>query len=500
MNESHCLPSTATALFALSARFKLLLAAACVLPALAGCAGGILGMPGPDYAPPVAITAAAWQAQHPDTQVRPHAGSTQRLAQWWSQFNDPLLGDLIAAAQEQSGTLAQAAAAIERSRAEAITAGVAALPSVDGIASINRSAFTLGGPLAYRQQSQFGVQAGWEIDLFGGLARQREAAQARVEADVAQWHEARVSLAAEVANAYVALRHCEIQVVEAQADAHSRAESARIIAISGRAGLQGAAAVALAQAGAAESAGMLVQRRAQCDVAVKGLVALTAIEERDLRARLAQGGNARLPQPAQLQIASLPARVIEQRPDIAAAERRLAAASADIGAAEGNNYPRLSLSGSITPTRIAIGSAPALNLTTWSIGPSVSLPLLDGGRRRANVDAFRAQYAAAESAYRAKVRGAVREVEEALVQLASAAEREASVTAGAGAYRANFDAAQAKLRAGLGSVLELEEARRLSLAADAGLVTLAQERLAAWIALYRAAGGGWEPNVPLASR
>ena len=471
------------------------------LQLLAGCASGVFGTAGPDYTPPAAPPAAAWQARQDDS-LAPHGGSTQRLAGWWAQFNDSALDALIAAAQAQSSTLSQAAAAIERSRAEAIAAGAAALPGLDGIASANRSAFTLGGPVALRTQSQLGVQSRWEIDLFGALARQREAREAALAANVALWHEARVSLAAEVAGAYVNLRYCHIQVAQAEADAKSRLETARLTETATRAGFQPPSVLALARSAAAESAGGLTQRRAQCDIAVKGLVSLSAMDETALRALLAQSAPAQgtLPEPARFRIDALPARVIAQRPDIAAAERQLAAASADIGSAEADRYPRLSLSGNITPTRIAIGNAPALSLTTWSIGPALEIPLLDGGRRAANVDAARAQYAAAESAYRSRVRNAVREVEEALVRLASAAARESESAAAARGYRANLAAVQAMQRAGMGNALEVEEARRLALSADAGVAAIAQERLAAWIALYRAAGGGWEPEAPLASR
>jgi len=486
-----------------------------LLASLSGCAGGLFGTVGPDYVPPENQAAASWQAPF-ENRALAHQGSTQHLSTWWAQFNDAALDALIAAAQARSSTLAQAAATIERARADAIAAGVAATPSVDGIASANRSAFTLGGPAALRSQSQLGLQARWEIDLFGGLARERESRQATLESKLALWHDARVSLAAEVANAYVNLRYCEIQVEQAEAELRSRGETARITAAAGRAGMQSEAAIARVQAVAADAAGALAQRRAQCDISVKGLVALTAIDEPRLRALLSQSAGsvakspeaaarlpepaARLPQPAMFRIDSLPARVIAQRPDIAAAERQLAAASADIGNAEADRYPRLTLSGSITPTRIAIGNAPALSLTTWSIGPSLAVPLIDGGRRSANVDAVRAQYAAAESAYRSRVRNAVREVEEALVRLASAAERASEAEAAARGYRANLAAAQSMLRVGLGSALELEEARRPSLVAEAALAALAQERLAAWIALYRAVGGGWEPDPPVAPR
>jgi multidrug efflux system outer membrane protein len=444
---------------------------------------------GPDYAPSAPTAAGAWHARQPE--ALPHSGSTRRLADWWAQFKDPALDAMLAAAQSQSDTLAQAAAAIERSRADAIAAGSAALPSLEGIASANRAAFTFGGPAALRTQYQVGLQSSWEIDLFGGLARQRESAEATLESNVASWHDARVSLAAEVANAYVNLRHCEILVAQAVADAKSRAAAARATEAAGKAGLQSRSTVALAQASAAEAASILSQRRAQCDIFVKGLVALTALDETALRALLANSGTGRLPEPQHFRVDSIPARVVAQRPDVAAAERRVAAASADIGRAEADRYPRLTLSGNITPTRMAIDSAPALILTTWSIGPSLVVPVFDGGRRAANVDALRAQYAAAEYAYRAKVRAAVREVEEALVRLSSAAEREADTLASARGYRANLEGAQIRLDAGFGNVLELEDARRLSLAADAAVAALAQERVAAWVALYRAVGGGW---------
>jgi len=470
------------------------LAAAFVAQLLGGCATGLFGNVGPDYTPVPPPAPAAWHARTPEE--LPHAGSTRQLADWWAQFRDPALDAMLAAAQTQSNTLAQAAATIERSRAEAIAAGATALPSLEGIASANRAAFTFGGPAAYRTQLQVGLQSSWEIDLFGALARQRESAQAAFEANVASWHDARVSLAAEVANAYVNLRHCEILVAQAVADANSRAAAARATEAAGQAGLQSRSTVALAQASAAEASSILSQRRAQCDLFVKGLVALSALEETALRALLMRSGAGRLPQPQQFRVDSLPARVVAQRPDVAAAERRVAAASADIGRAEADRYPRLTLAGSITPTRISIDSAPALSLTTWSIGPSLVLPLFDGGRRAANVDAFRAQYAAADFAYRAKVRSAVREVEEAMVRLASAAEREADTITSARGYRANLEGAKIRLDAGFGNVLEIEDARRLSLAADAAVAALAQERVAAWVALYRAVGGGWSTPAP----
>jgi outer membrane protein TolC len=141
--------------------------------------------------------------------------SDDDLARWWQQFNDGALTALLGAAQDNSSSLAQASANIARARAEAITAGVANAPSLEAIASANRAAPTFTGPLILRTQTQLGLQSSWEIDLFGALARQREAKQASLDASVARWHEARVSLAAEVASAYVSLRHCQLQLQQA---------------------------------------------------------------------------------------------------------------------------------------------------------------------------------------------------------------------------------------------------------------------------------------------
>ena len=468
------------------------------LPTLAGCAmtQGLFATLGPDYKAPTPQVQ-AWQApgQQPAAQpLAAHGGSSAALKAWWQQFEDPVLTDLIDAAQRANASLAQASARIERARADAIAANAMSNPSLDGTAGLNRSAFSFGGPAVLRSQASVGVQSSWEIDLFGGAARQRESARAQLDANLAAWHDARVALAAEVANAYANYRLCEFQVELARADGASRHETARLTAITAGAGLQSPANAALARASAADGAANLLQKQAQCEIDIKGLVSLTALDEAALRARLARpaGVPPKLPKPARFAVDAVPARLLAQRPDIAAAERELAAASADIGVAEADRYPRLSLAGNVTPTRSRLDGSPTISVTTWSIGPSLTLPLLDGGRRAANADAARAQYAAAEAAYRGKVRNAVREVEEAMVRLASVAERMKDTTAAAAGYRESLEGARTRQRAGLGSLMELEEARRTAYAADAAVVALEYEGVSAWISLYRAAGGGWD--------
>lgn len=462
---------------------------------LAGC--GALPRVGPDYAgPPLARAAAhtdaargaapaddGWQAR------LPHGGQPVDLARWWSQFQDPALDAFVAAAQRESGSIAQAAARIEQARAVAVATGAAGLPMLDLSAQSSRGTINIGTTVLLANQTRLVAQAGWEIDLFGRIAREREAAGARLEARAADWHDARVSVAAETAAQYLQLRYGEALLALAEADAASRASTAAATERAAQAGLQAPADAALARASAAEAAARLSAQRAECDVTVKALVALTGLTEPAVRATLATTAG-RLPAPRAFAVTAVPATLLSQRPDLAAAERALAAASADIGSAEGDRYPRLSLAGSVGPLRFDAGAVGA-TITTWSIGPSLSLPILDGGRRRATVASARAAYLAAEADYRAKARQAIREVEEALVRLASAAERETDARIAVEGHRRNVAAAERRWQAGLGSLLEFEATRRLLLAADAALAGVQRDRVAAWVSLYRALGGGW---------
>lgn len=457
---------------------------------LHGCGAPLFRAVGPDHQPPAQRVSDRWQA--PSTPV-PHGGDPGELSRWWARFDDPMLLRMIDAAQRASPGLAQAAAAIARARAEAVAAGAAGLPAVDAITGLNRAAITFGGPALLRTQAQIGAQASWEIDLFGRLARGREAARARLDAQAIRWHEARVSVAADVADAHLSWRHCAAQFDLIREDAASRARTAELTGLAARAGLQAPATAALATASAADAAASITRQQSQCEFALKALVALTALPESELRAGL-DAARARRPgmlAATHFTLEPVPARLLAQRPDVAAAERDLAAASAEVGVAEAQRYPALSLSGNILPTRLWFNGAPPIAVSTWSIGPSLILPLFDGGRREAASEAARGAWKAAEAVYQARARQAVREVEEALIRIDAAMRRETDVATAAAQYTRHFEATGVRQRAGLGSLIEMEDTRRTALAARSAQLALEQERTAAWIALYRAAGGGW---------
>jgi NodT family efflux transporter outer membrane factor (OMF) lipoprotein len=469
---------------------KSCLMCALALIMLSACAGGLVSTVGPDYARPDVPVAASWQTAQPPA-TKAHHANPANLKRWWQQFNDPALSQFLAAAQKESATVADARARIEQARAGMVGAIGQGMPRLDGQADMLRSENTFGGPVFEWDRYQVGLQSTWEVDLFGGIARQREAALGQLQARHDTWHDARIALAVEVANAYLGFRYCEALVRIAEADADSRQASARLTDIAGSAGLRAPADVALAHASAADSRDNLIRQHTQCERAVKGLVFLTGLSEVVVRHRLtgAPDQTARLPTPPPFRLEGMPAGILLQRPDVAASEREVAEASAKIGVEEAKRYPRLSLSGNITPTLQSINGAALYLAHTWSIGPTLNLPLFD------SIEAAKIQYQAATLRFRSVVRTAVKEVEDALVRLQSCRQRLPEARAAEAGYQKNFEASNTLYRVGFGSLIDLEASRRQTLIARRTVAELEQEQVAAWIALYRAAGGGWDDGT-----
>jgi NodT family efflux transporter outer membrane factor (OMF) lipoprotein len=416
-------------------------------------------------------------------------------AEFWARFGDPALPPLLQASQVASPTLAAAAARVERARAIQVAAAAALLPTlgVGGSISQARSLGGVGagsGAVATRSAS-IGLQAGWELDLFGAGSAGRNAAVARLRGAQALLADARTALAAEVASALTNLRACEAQLLITQQDADSRAETARLTDLTARAGFTAPADAALARAGAAQARATATQQRGLCDSQVKAIVELTGLAEPALRQQLA-AATARLPQPPAVLPPSLPADLLQGRPDVVEAALAVQAAAADRDQAAARERPQVSLSGSLGGLALNSGGETQRG-ATWSIGPlSVNFPLFDGGTRAASTAAARADYDNAVAQYRSAVRRAVREVETSLVSLQSSAARVDDARTAAADFDAALRATEARQKGGLGSLLDLENARRNALAARSGVIELQRERAAAWVALVRALGGGWQ--------
>ncbi|MBA9846470.1 MAG: efflux transporter outer membrane subunit [Ralstonia sp.] len=470
---------------------------------LAGCAVG------PDYhTPPLSGTEApqGWHA------TLPHHGSRMALAHWWEQFHDPVLTQLVEQADATSPTIAQAVGRVREARASVSTNRAALLPQLKGSGSATRqggfggsqfaggagglSAGALNPTLGLGTITTLGAQAdaSWEIDLFGGKRRSLEGADARLTASEADWHDARVSLAAEVANTYLQQRECEALVDIGAATLSSRQETLQLTERKFRAGFVAPADFAQAQATVGDAVNALEGQRAQCAQGIDKLVALTGLDHDALNGLLFKA-SAQIPAPPDAGVPDVPAQVLSQRPDVSSAERAVAGASADVGVAVASRLPSITLAGSIGINSYRLGGQ-SLTSKSWSFGPSVSLPIFDGGAGAARVETARARYDQALASYRSKVRQAVQEVEDALVRLDASERRVDAATMADAQYAKVLEASNARYRLGAGSLLQLEDVRRTALQASQSLAAVKLERAQAWVALYKAVGGGWRDDAP----
>jgi len=446
---------------------------------------------GPVYRMPVIEATPAFAAGLPAPQAG--AASSARLDDWWRQFDDPLVAELVATAFSDSPDLAAAAARIGQARARAGVAAAARWPTLDANFDTSRGrSAVLPGQGATGSATNRHLDAAWEVDLFGGVAKARESALAHLAARGADWHAARVSLAAEVALTLVRYRACGLTADVLNEDVLSHRQTSELTALKVKNGFTAPADGALIDAASADARQRLAAQRAECDMDVQSLAALTGMTEAALRAKLGAGGA--LPVPRGIVVEQVPAQVLAQRPDIAAAERDLAAAGADINVAQADRYPHLSLLGSIGTASARLDGSSG-NVGIWSFGPTLNLPLFDGGRRVAEVEAAQARYDEQYAVYRQQVRSAVQEIEQALVRLAAAAQREDDAQTAAREYERYVAAGMERFRVGSGSLFELEEARGNARGAQQTLIEVRQERVAAWIALYKALGGGWHAGV-----
>ena len=452
---------------------------------LGACSAFAPPVPMPSPTPPPMRTPQAWQAPPPP------ADAQAALRDWFRQFDDPVLLQLIDAAQAASPSIAAAASRIEQARASSVAAEALLLPALNANANGSAGRTDLVTPRASFATAN--LQASWELDLFGANQAGRDAAVARLQGAQAGWHDARIAVAAETAASYNALRACEALVVQTEADARSRAETARVTELAAKAGLFAPASAALARASAAQGRSLLAGQQAQCELLLKSLVALTALDEPTLRQRLAPR-TAQLPVPAGIAVQAVPGAALMQRPDLVAAAQQVVAAAQDTTQSQALRYPSVSIVGTVGPAWVRINNA-STSGNLWTVGPlQVSLPIFDGGTRVANVVAARARYDEAVSVYQGLVRNAVREVEAALVTLDASARRVQDTQVAIEGFEASLKAADARFRGGLGSLFDLEDARRSALLAQSTKVELQREQVAAWINLYRALGGGWSPE------
>jgi len=487
-----------------------LLAAALLAAAL--LAGGCASAPPPEPPDPgfplperwVREEAAGEAPEPPDgTAVAPYPAAEATIQEdWWRDLGDPRLDGLVAEAFEHNRDLAAAAARVSAAEAQARIAGADALPQAGaGFDAARRRQNFIGFPIpggdgevlsTTTTTFDAGLDVAWEVDLWGRLRAAEAAALAGLEASAADYRAARLSLAGRTASAWFGLIEAAEQLELARAEADSRRRTTERIRRRYELGLRPALdlRLALSTQAAAEAA---VPAREQALDAARRRLELLAGRYPAGTAGPAAGGAGPLPPVPPPVPAGLPAALIARRPDLVAAERRLAAAGLAIEQARAALYPQLRLTGSAGRASGELEDLLDGDFSVWSLAAGLLQPLFQGGRLRAGVDLAEARRDEALAGFRSAAAQAFFEVEAALAAESLLAEREAALERAVAETAAARDLAEERYDLGLVDYLTVLETQRGALSAESSLLEARRQQLDARIDLHLALGGGFAP-------
>lgn len=450
---------------------------------LTGCAVG------PDYQAPKLQALTNWSSNEAIGSGTVTVAEGGDIGRWWDVFGDAVLSDLVAKATSTSPGMRTANARLREARARHLAAGAVSYPTIDasGSSSHSRTGLQDGTSTSlYRA----GLDASWELDIFGGIGRQTEAASADAEASAADVDATRASLAAETALDYVEVRSLQMRIEATRRNAEIQAETLQIVTWRQQAGLVSAQDVDQASSDREQTLAQVPVLEIALAQARHRLEVLTGGRPGSLRAQLdAPKG---LPSPPDSVVIDLPAEVLRQRPDIRAAERALAAETARVGVAEAARYPSFSLSGSIGVEALHAGDLVEGSSVSSSLFGSLLAPIFNAGRLRQQSEAQAAVRDRAEIAYEQSVLTALQDVENALVGYTRNRERAAGLARALVSARSAAELARLRYSSGLvdfESVLGTERSVRST---EDDLVVAQASGLQSLIALYKALGGGWQ--------
>ena len=456
------------------------------LLALAAACGAL----GPDHETPEASVPASWR-EEPGSGLAP---GTAELAGWWRRLDDPVLEDLVERAARQSLDLRGSWARLREARALRGVAGAERLPSLDGGLSYQRrgesDSTPLGGFVPDHDLWTAGLDAAWEIDLWGRIRRSVEAADAELAASVEDLRDVAVSVAAETAIHYVDLRAFQRRLAIARSNVDLQEQTLELVRARFEAGLVGERDLAQALTNVATTRSRLPELEIGQRAAENRLAVLLGLPPGALAAELAPEQPIPVP-PVEVAV-GVPADLLRRRADVRRAERVLAAETARIGVAEGDLYPRLALFGSIGVASEDFSDLFDSASGFFGIGPSIRWSIFQGGRLRARVEAQEARAEQALVAWEGAVLGALEETENAMTAFVrEQARRAALLDAQTQAARA-VELARTQYREGVTDFQAvLDSERALALLQDD--VARSEAAIATdLVVLYKALGGGWE--------
>ncbi|PNG24565.1 efflux transporter outer membrane subunit [Methylocella silvestris] len=462
----------------------------CVL-SLGGCAVG------PIATPLNAPIPAKW-SEAPDDKASP-----AHLGDWWRSFNDPVLDGLIKEAIAGNQSVASAKAKVREARASRRVSAAALLPALSGTASSTEQQLSAsqtgaaeGGASNYNQFVG-GLDASWEIDIFGGNRRSLEAYDFAAHAAEDDLDAALLTLVGDVATYYIELRGYQARIALARSTAESQRKTAALTRIKFQVGSASAVDTFNAEALAANTEATIPPFRASFAQAMHRLGILIGQAPGALAARLAVARP--VPSTPKSLPLGLPADLLSNRPDVRAAEKRVAQYTAQIGYAEAQLYPKLTLTGSLYSNAFRIEDFAKASTIAWSLGPSLSIPFFQGGQLTAQVDYAKATRDEYLVSWRATVLTALEDVENAIVALAQEKLHAKKLAESAAGYAKAAALSRSLYTLGSSSFLEVLDAER-SLYSEQDSLLVSRVAIATdHVALAKALGGGWTRPVDSAS-
>lgn len=445
---------------------------------------------GPEFRVPQTSLPTTW------TSPAPAGAETDALAQWWTTFNDATLTSLVDEALRANLDLRLAESRLRQARAAHRVAAAGAGPALDASAAARRSRAAAASD-STRQPAgnsyQAGFDASWEIDLFGGVARSREAALADVQSAEESLRDVQVSLVAEVARTYVEVRTQQQRLAIARSNLEAQQRTVGLTRTRREGGFVSRLDVASAETQVASTAAAIPP----LESAIRQTVyALSVLLDREPGALLASlSATTAIPTTPPAVPVGLPADLLRRRPDIRAAEADIHAATARVGVAVADLYPKVTLGASSGLQAVNTGNLVEPWSTFWSLGPSLSWRVFDTGSTRSTIEVRKALEEQSVLTYRQTVLTALKEVEDALVASTKEEEHRVGLQAAVAATRESVELATQLYSAGESNYLDVLNAQRSLYAAEDALVASTGAVATDLIALYKAVGGGWEESA-----
>lgn len=446
-------------------------------------------------ATPEAAKQGIWQpAQHAEG-----SAEVRVPERWWTVYGDAMLNQLQDEAAAGNPSVEQAVARLRSAQAAVASSRAAQLPTLGATGSGSR-ALTGGGTYSntngenvarsgsINNNFSLGLNASWELDLWGKLSSSADASRATAQASSDDLAAARLSAQASVAQTYFSLRAAEAQMQFLQQSLSNYEQSLKLTQNRYRAGVVSSADVAQAQSQYKSTQASLIEAkttRAQYEHALAALLGKAP-------AAFSLPVTAHLPKPPMVP-EMLASTLLEQRPDIAAAERRVAAANAQIGLARAAYFPSLTLSSSAGYRNSVLSDLVNAPNLFWSLGPSLALSLFDGGARSAAVESARASLDLASATYKQTVLTALQEVEDNLVAAANLAQEEQVQTEALAAAQKSLTVANNQYQAGIVAYLNVLSAQTTVISAQNSLINVQSRRLTAVNTLLKNVAGRWQP-------